>query len=103
MEDKLTWESKIIFLNREENKLDRYLDNKTIEWYLDQMSITTNKDRLLVREWFFLDLDKDWKVKSVISAIMSWLIWVHEYDDLFYTIKDNTIYIDRLKIKDIVR
>ena len=103
MDNKLTWESKIVFINREENKLDRYLDNQTIEWYLDQMSITTNKDHLLVREWFFLDLDKDWKVKSVISAIMSWLMWVHEYDDLFYTIKDNTIYIDRLKIKDIVR
>ena len=103
MEDKLTWESKIMFINREENGFDRYLDNKTIEWYLDQMSITTNKEQLLVREWFFLDCDEDWKQKSVVYAILSWLMWVHEYDDLFATIKDETLYIDRLKIKERVR
>lgn len=98
MKNTLTLDSKIIFINRIENNFnEKYIHEQTIGWYLDQMSITTNRKDILVREWFYQDLDASWKVEVVLSAIRSWLCWLYEYDDIYYIVKENEVHFDRLK------
>lgn len=101
MENKLTLDSKVIFINRVDNNFhEKYIHEQTIGWYLDQMSITSRREDVIVAEWFYQDLNESWKIKTILSAIISWLTWLYEYDDLFYTIKDDEVHIDRLQIKE---
>lgn len=97
MKNTLTLDSKIIFINRIENNYKKYIHEQTIGWYLDQMSITKNREDMLVREWFYQDLDASWKVEVVLSAIRSWLCWLYECDDIYYIVKENEVHFDRLK------
>lgn len=96
----LTLDSKVIFVNRIENNFnEKYIHEQTIGWYLDQMSITSRREDVLVKEWFYQDLDESWKVEVILSAIRSWLCWLYEYDDICYIVKDNEVHFDRLRVK----
>ena len=95
----LTQTSKVILLF--ENKKKEFPNEATIVWYLDQIEDT---DEHCMRPFYCMGrYDELWEVKVVAGVIVAWLTYQFEYDDLFYTIKDNTIYIDRLETKDKVR
>lgn len=101
MKNKLTLDSKVIFINRIENNFnEKYIHEQTIGWYLEQMSITNRREDILVQEWFYQDLDESWKVEVILSAIRSWLCWLYEYDDITYIVKDNEVHFDRLRVKN---
>lgn len=75
-----------------------------INWYLVEMDIVNGTQMLVHREWYWDNRYRTlWEIKSVVYAIISFLSWALEYDDLFYTLQDNKIYIDRLGIKEQVR
>ena len=101
MEDiKLTQESKVKLLFPD---LTIFPSEKTIEWYLEQMGKSFGTERIIGDWYWSKEYNELWEVKVIASAIMSWLTYILEYDDLFYTIKDNEIYIDRLNTKERVR
>lgn len=87
------------------NKTTEPLEKEaTIDWYLQEMDEINGTRLLIHREWYWEEQYRTlWDIKSVVYAIISFLSWALEYDDLFYTLKDNSIYIDRLNTKERVR
>lgn len=101
MEDiKLTQESKVIVLFGD---LTIFPRERTIGWYLEQIGKSFGNDRIIGDWYYSWEYTQLWEAKVVIYAIISWLTYILEYDDLFYTLQDNTIYINKLGIKEQVR
>lgn len=102
MEDiKLTQDSEVILLFSD---LTIFPSKRTIGWYLEKMGKSFGKDWIIGEEWYYSwEYTQLWEAKVVIYAIISWLTYILEYDDLFYTLQDNKIYINRLGIKEKVR
>ena len=93
--------SKVILLF--DNYKINFPNEETIEWYINQMEEGID-ERKCVYSWFCMKWCNElWEVKVLAGVITSYLTYQFEYDDLFYTIKDNTIYVDRLKIEEKVR
>lgn len=98
---KITHKTKVVLLF--EVGGNRIPVEETIEWYLEQLGERFGNDRIMGDWYYFRKYDKLWEVKTTIYAIVSWLSYIFEYDDLFYMIRNNTIYIDKLKVEEKVR
>lgn len=98
---KITHKTKVVLLFENEKK--NCPNEETIEWYMEQLGERFGNDRIMGDWYYFREFEKLWEIKSTIYAIVSWLTYIYEYDDLFYTIRNNTIYIDRLKVEEKVR
>lgn len=91
---KLTQDSKVILLFPD---LTKFPPVKNIGWYLEEMHKTFGTERI-IGDWYYSnEYTQLWEVKVIVYAIISWLTYTLERDNLFYTLKDNTIYIDRLE------
>lgn len=98
---KIDLTSRVILLF--ENKKKTFPNVENVGWYLNQIEDEEELGQS-VCPWYCMGRYEElWEVKVLASVIVSWLIYQFEYDDLFYSIKDNTIYIDRLNTKDKVR
>ena len=96
MKEKLTLDTKVIFLDFENNKWEKECKNKTIGWFLDQMSIMKRRKDLMVGEWFLdADISTEWGRTTIMYALVSWLSWIHEYDDIFFRVDNHKVFIDR--------
>lgn len=96
MKEKLTLDTKVIFLDFEENKWEKECENKTLGWFLEQMSIIRRRKDIMVGEWFLdADINTDWGKATIMFALVSWLSWLHKYDDIFYRVDNHKIFIDR--------
>lgn len=70
-----------------------------IKWYMKQMEGWKDSEERVVKPWyFFKTYDYLWEVETTAKAIVSWLTYVLEADDLlFHFLGDETIYIDKRK------
>ena len=99
---KLDLDSKVILLF--ENKTNDLPNEALIENYLNWMWEYCYDCGDFYTPWFWMNSYTElWEAKLIASVIVAWLTYQFQCDNLFYTIKDNNIYVDRLEIKERVR
>ena len=74
-----------------ENKKKDFPSCETIGWYLEQMENDIEEKHVLY-PWFGMrSYDELWEQRMIACAIISWLTYHFEYDDLSYMFKNNEI------------
>lgn len=94
--NKITLDTKVIFMDFENNKWEKECKDKTLGWFLEQMSIMKRRKDIMFGEWFLdADINTEWGKYSIMYALVSWLCWIHEFDDIFFRIEKHKVFIDR--------
>lgn len=93
--DKLNLHSKVKILCETD-----YPKEETIEYWIDYMNSILGISSRGFKRWFLQEeYNELWEIKTIAGFIVSFLTWESELSDLFYHIKDSTIFIDRLNFK----
>lgn len=101
MKNNFTLDTQVVLLF--ENKKRNFPSYETVGWYLEQMESDIGAKDCLY-PWFGMrSYDELWEQRMLACAIVSWLTYIFEYDDLSYMFKNNEILICRMDIKDKVR